>query len=191
MKLIPLIITFILLAVQPSSAVVMVGYGQSAELSCTTSDDSLIWHPVTQPGTDGSFASLVAQKITLSATTRFTAYKFRMNRAGSGGTYTLKLFNHDSGNNLPDETSVVSGTSTTANIDDLVGSGSSVVEVPLATPVTLAAGTYWLAKSDLAGTSAMFYVASTGDRLAYSADGGTNWNPIGNLAYDMELWGCQ
>jgi hypothetical protein len=170
----------------------VVGSSAAASLSCTTSDDSKIWNPVTQPGTSADTSTWTAVKIVLSATTRITAYKVRQYDQGSDtGSATTSLYPHDTLNDKPDSTAGEITGSAKNVLMSAIPASSTVIDFDLATPKEVSAGTYWIVNREVDSANRnSYYVSSTGDRTCYSANGST-WTCSDNYMYDMELWGCQ
>lgn len=174
-----------------SAAVQAVCGANSATLACTTSDDSKIWNPVTQPGTLSDTSTYTAVKITLNSATRITAYKVRNFDGGSDtGSATTVLYSDDGNGATSKPTTAVADTSKNV-LMSAVPAASTVVDYDLATPKEVSAGTYWIVNYEVDSAARLvYYATSTGDRGCYSTDG-TNWTCTDNAMYDMELWGCQ
>jgi hypothetical protein len=173
-----------------SAAVQAVCGVNSNPLTCTTSDDSEISHPVTQPGTSSDSTTWTAQKITLSATTRITAYKILLCDTGDTGSQTTALYSHDADNDKP--ASLVTGSDiNVASTEFSACPTAAEYDFALDTPKEVSAGTYWIVNYEVdSAAKTVKYATSTGDRVCYSSNGST-WTCVDNTAYDMELWGCQ
>lgn len=160
-------------------------------LACTTSDDSQIWKPTTQPGTSSDTSLYTAVKITLSSATRITAYKVRNFDNGSDtGSATTVLYSDDGNGATSKPTSAVADTSKNV-LMSAVPAASTVVDYDLATPKEVTAGTYWIVNYEVDSANRLsYYATSSGNRVCYSANG-SDWTCVDDTTYDMELWGCQ
>lgn len=162
--------------------------------ACTTSTDSKLEYPVTQPGTThGGDSTWNALKIVLDATTTITSYKCLVCDKGSdAGTVVTRLYNDDgNGATSKPTTEVASSSKSLATSTFTDCTGESVIDFDLATPLQVSAGTYWIVSTEVdAANRDSLYVASAGDRICYSSNG-SDWTCGNDSAYDMELWGCQ
>lgn len=168
--------------------------------SCTTSNDSKLWNPVTQPGTNGSGLAMIAMKITIESSKTITAYKVREADASGAdtGNGIIRIITHDTSNNWPSlsgATPVVYTGSTSNTIDASLMSDDisspQVDEYTISNPFILPAGTYWIMRETQNGGFVYgYYVGSTGDRVCYKGIAEETWTCVDDSSYDMELWGC-
>lgn len=166
--------------------------------TCTTSNDSKLWNPVTQPGTNGSSLYFLALKITLASSKTITAYKINeMDSGDDVGGAVAYLSTHDSGNNCPALTNatpnMVPNTSSNIFLANAMSDDptSQVDEYVIGTPIQVASGTYWIVRELKNGSTVTgLYTPSTGDRVCYKGSAEESWTCLDDYMYDMELWGC-
>jgi len=161
----------------------------SAPASCTTSNDSALKVPVTQPGTSQSAVRMKCWKFAIDATKTITAYKIRECYSGSGSG-TASIYSHNSGDNKPNAKVSTNYDVTLSTASMSVCNTDVVDDYNLTTPQSLTAGTYWLCAdygSDIVVDN--YYGTSTGDRVCYTSNG-TDYTCIDDCMYDMEVWGC-
>jgi len=171
------------------SAMMMVTKQQA--VSCTTADDSEIYHPVSQDGTGYSTLGYAATKVTLSSATMVTTFLAKIcDIVTTSGTVTMLLYSHNAGSDEPDD--AIADTDSTVSYTEIADCDTTEVQnFDLGTPKLVSAGTYWIVSRENADTNRrQFYTASVGDRRCYSSDG-TSWTCTNDSAYDMEVWGCQ
>lgn len=197
-KFIPLILIFFALGFGPAHTWWFAG-GDTPDgggpASCTTDNDAEQWSPVGQDGGNTSNHQLICDKVTTSQVLDITSYLIRIcDNNSDTGNAEVSLYNHDAGNDQPDETSQVANSAKDENASsfpDCVSYAETSVELA-ATLEDLAVGTYWLCVEEEA--SADFKVrkdgTSTGDRWCYSDDGGSSWTCQDNQSQDLEVWGC-
>lgn len=170
------------------------GVAASGKVACTTSNDSKLFTPATQPGTStGGNTTYNGIKIALESTTTITAYKMRQCDAGlDAGSVKTSLYNDDGNGATSKPTTEVSGSSKTIESSAITNcNANSVIDYDLDTPLEVSAGTYWIISVELSGADRnSIYASSTGDRVCYGSDGAT-WTCATTASYDMELWGCQ
>lgn len=170
----------------------ILGGGVSAAAGCTVDSDKKLWNPVTQPGTTQSLIAWKAQKFVLAAEKTITGYNVKNCDNNQTGSVSLMIMNND-GSNYPNEESIVPDSTVTKAHSAIVDCGTGTVEFwQLATPITLAAGTYWVTSKEVDGADyAQYYATSTGDVVSYDAAGNGTWDTLAtNTAYDIEVYGC-
>lgn len=165
-------------------------------LSCTTADDTSQFAPTTQTATGASNIAWVSDKITFATTTRITEYRVKVSYESGADTGAGRcvLVNNNAvpEPDEPDETSEVADSDVSVNasvFDDYTAKSQEIFT--LASPIQVAAGTYWLVCQETGGAELRWwYATSTGDTAAYSSNSGSSWSALSNNAYDMEIWGC-
>ena len=167
--------------------------------ACSTTNDTNLYHPVTQPGTSESDQGYLAIKVTVAVDKTITAYKIReCDSGGSGvGNGVAFIATHNSGADEPNLSGTTpvhysgSTSQTIATSTMPTCPSNNVDEYALETPYTLPSGTYWeILEIQNSAQIGGFYAASPGDRVCYKGLLGDTWTCTSDYMYDMELWGC-
>lgn len=160
---------------------------------CTVANDSALYEPVDTDFTDGSSRTWVANKVVFASQVTVTLYKsYACDNGSDAGTIDMLLMSHDAGNDYPDETSEVADSTKSLAASALTDCASYVSdEFVLATPLVVAAGTYWVVNKEVGSNTLKGYDSiSTGDRMCYSDNSGTDWTCYDNQGFNLEVWGC-
>lgn len=184
-----LIALLLILLALPCEARLVLAIGGGVTV-CSSSNDSVKWHPTTQPGTTANTNLWLATKFTTASAYTITGYNARLCNGGTAGNVTLRLMNHNS--TEPDETSVVADSTSqnVANTSLETCATTGMAELLLSATIALPAGTYWIVKEAAAGVASGHFVSSVGDRACYSSDSGSSWTCAADYTYDFELLGC-
>lgn len=168
--------------------------GVASTVTCSTANDVELWAPTDQSGGDTGSADLICQKFTIAAQKTITGYNIKVcDNNSDTGDFDFEIYNHDAGNDYPDETSLVANSTKNTNASALGDCGSPAEYfVELASTFDLPSGTYWMCRDENNGADVVIEKDNTsaGDRFCYSTDGGSNWTCVDDVSQNFELWGC-
>jgi hypothetical protein len=171
----------------------VLGASGAPALSCTTADDSAIWnHASGVSNLAFGYTTKFAGKLTLAATTRITALGVHLRDLATTNACTVTISLYTDSSDLPG--SLVTGVTASIAESDISDAANTWYELALATPTSVAAGTYWVVYENNhgseTGTTRMVYNASGGAGIATNTTG--TWSVV-NAAFDANvvIYGCQ
>lgn len=174
---------------------VIVGGGVAAVGgSCTMGSSTELYHPVTQGGSSGSAMPWRGQKFTTTGTKTVTGYKVVQCESSGANTGNGKAYLLADNSGQPNYSGgAITGSTITMAASAMQDCGSGRQDTyELSNPFSLSAGTYWIVvESENSANISVYYATSTGDSAAYiNTVPADPWTISTDVAYDMELWGC-
>ena len=167
-----------------------------APAGCTTANDSQLIH-VDEVFTSASpfenNSHFKCQKHTITTGSTITEYIQNLRESTGANTYTLQLYEHDSGNDYPDETAPIANTAVTLGHADIPGVAADVT-FTLASPTVVNETTVWLCGNATDMQPDWSYIVAGSERVCYSTDWVYNTSAT-YTCYDddgnpQEIWGC-
>ena len=163
--------------------------------ACTVDNDSeqIAGNDQTQSGSSSSV--YVCQKLTPSGNITVTGYNVGICDDNSDtNTTTMLVYNHDAGNDWPDETSLVSNSSKATAMSVFPTCDTfTPTFVAVDTTYSMTGSTpYWVCsvEDDSAQRKHARDESSTGDRYCYSDAPASGWTCIDNWALITQVYGC-
>jgi len=206
-KLIIPIILFFAISVHAATLLqfqqsVIAGRRAAENVACNTANDSVQWQPNGSDGSSYDYRVYNCDKVVIGANITVTGYSGKVadHSGADTGNVVFKVFNQDTttggacGNDCPDLTSPVSGSTTTNSTSVLPDYPVwTETEHDLASTYSLPAGTYYLCTYEDSGAD--FYTlkntTSSGDRWCRSEDGSTITYCYNNESFYLRLLGCE
>jgi hypothetical protein len=149
--------------------------------SCTTSSDSALFD---KEGASADNSLWACIKWTLASNVTITEYVADIDYDGGTGNVEICLLPHNSGADLPDGTTCITGTS--KQLPEGSFSGSKETKAwTLSTPKDIDSGTYWVC--NISGVTRNYYYSSGSERSCY---GTSSCSSGGTSSINVEVWGC-